>query len=125
MDNSQRSAGFHFPARHGLIQLYCRNSQEVLDTVIQAFRIAERVLIPVMCATDGLCTFSRSTPVEEPLAKMWTGFCPLAQTAREFHRAHIESESLILSEPRQDADGNMRPGYMDIRYSFRKISSLS
>jgi pyruvate ferredoxin oxidoreductase alpha subunit len=39
----------------GWIQLYCENSQEVYDTVIQAFRIGEHkdVLLPVMVCLDG------------------------------------------------------------------------
>lgn len=39
----------------GWIQLYCEDSQEVYDTVVQAFRIAEHedVLLPVMVCLDG------------------------------------------------------------------------
>ena len=37
----------------GWIQLYCRNSQEVLDTIIQAFKIAEQTLLPIMVCYDG------------------------------------------------------------------------
>lgn len=39
----------------GWIQLYCENVQEVYDTVIQAFRIAEHkdVLLPIMVCLDG------------------------------------------------------------------------
>ena len=39
----------------GWIQLYCENGQEVYDTVLQAFRIAEHkdVLLPVMVCLDG------------------------------------------------------------------------
>ena len=39
----------------GWIQLYCENSQEAYDTVIQAFRIAEHpeVQLPVMVCLDG------------------------------------------------------------------------
>lgn len=39
----------------GWIQLYCEDSQEVYDTVVQAFRIAEHkdVLLPVMVCMDG------------------------------------------------------------------------
>ncbi len=39
----------------GWIQLYCENTQEVYDTVIQAFRIGEHkdVLLPVMVCLDG------------------------------------------------------------------------
>jgi len=39
----------------GWIQIYCEDTQEVYDTVIQAFRIAEHrdVLLPVMVCLDG------------------------------------------------------------------------
>ncbi len=39
----------------GWLQLYCENNQEVLDTVIQAFKIAEnpRVLLPVLVNYEG------------------------------------------------------------------------
>jgi len=39
----------------GWIQFFCHNSQEVLDTIIQAYRIAEdkRVRLPVMVCFDG------------------------------------------------------------------------
>ncbi|HEY5277914.1 MAG TPA: pyruvate ferredoxin oxidoreductase, partial [Coriobacteriia bacterium] len=32
----------------GWVQLYCRNNQEILDTTVQAYRIAERLHLPVM-----------------------------------------------------------------------------
>ncbi|HGJ64792.1 TPA: pyruvate ferredoxin oxidoreductase, partial [bacterium] len=37
----------------GWLQFYCESNQEVLDTVIQAFKIAEKVLLPVMICLDG------------------------------------------------------------------------
>lgn len=36
----------------GWIQFYCSNNQEVLDTVIQAFKISEKLLIPSMVILD-------------------------------------------------------------------------
>jgi pyruvate/2-oxoacid:ferredoxin oxidoreductase alpha subunit len=36
----------------GWIQFYCENGQEALDGVIQAFRIAERVCLPVMISME-------------------------------------------------------------------------
>jgi len=50
----------------GWIQLYCRNSQEVLDTIIQAFKIAEQTLIPIMVCYDGFVLSHASTPVDVP-----------------------------------------------------------
>jgi len=40
----------------GWIQLYSENPQEVYDNVIQAVRIAERLLLPVMVMQDGFIT---------------------------------------------------------------------
>jgi len=37
----------------GWIQLYCESSQEAFDTTIQAYKIAEKVLLPVMVCVDG------------------------------------------------------------------------
>lgn len=37
----------------GWIQLYCESAQEVFDTILQAFRIAEEVLLPVMVNLEG------------------------------------------------------------------------
>src|SRR3989338_7174976 len=42
---SQRDAGW--------IQIYCRNNQEAVDSVPQAFYIAEKTLLPVMVCMDG------------------------------------------------------------------------
>jgi pyruvate ferredoxin oxidoreductase alpha subunit len=39
----------------GWIQIFCHNNQEVLDTIIQAYKISEdkRVMLPVMVCFDG------------------------------------------------------------------------
>lgn len=52
----------------GWIQLYSENAQEVLDTIIQAYRIAEdpRVLLPAMVCMDGFLVSHTAEPVEIP-----------------------------------------------------------
>jgi len=37
----------------GWIQIYCKNNQEAVDTIPQAFYIAEKILLPVMVCVDG------------------------------------------------------------------------
>ncbi len=37
----------------GWIQIYCENAQEAYDSLIQAVRIAEEALLPIMVSTDG------------------------------------------------------------------------
>ena len=50
----------------GWIQLYCENNQEVLDTTIQAFRLAENVNLPVMIVLDAFFLSHTSEPVDIP-----------------------------------------------------------
>ena len=37
----------------GWMQIYCESNQEVLDTIIQSFKISEKVLLPTMICLDG------------------------------------------------------------------------
>ena len=37
----------------GWVQIYCSSNQEAIDTTVQAFRIAERLELPVMVCVDG------------------------------------------------------------------------
>jgi pyruvate/2-oxoacid:ferredoxin oxidoreductase alpha subunit len=50
----------------GWIQYYCENSQEVLDTIIQAYKVAERVLMPAMVCLDAFFLSHTSEPVTIP-----------------------------------------------------------
>jgi pyruvate ferredoxin oxidoreductase alpha subunit len=105
----------------GWIQLYCRNSQEVLDTVIQAYRIAEQALIPIMVCYDGFVLSHATTPVEIPDREDVDRFLPPYEDGRAVtERGYANINPLILSEPRQDADGVLKPGYMDLRYRLQQ-----
>ena len=53
----------------GWIQIYCRDNQEIIDTVIQAYRIAEEVYCPVMVCYDGFVLSHTMMPVEIPDAE--------------------------------------------------------
>jgi len=50
----------------GLVQLYCENNQEILDSVIQAYRVAEELLLPVMVCYDGYILSHTVEPIEVP-----------------------------------------------------------
>ncbi len=50
----------------GWIQLYCENNQEILDTTIQAFRVAEEQAVPVMVCYDGYILSHTVEPVDVP-----------------------------------------------------------
>ena len=55
----------------GWIQFYCETNQDILDTLIQAYKIAEdpRVLLPAMVCYDGFELSHTSMPIELPNQK--------------------------------------------------------
>jgi pyruvate/2-oxoacid:ferredoxin oxidoreductase alpha subunit len=60
----------------GWVQLYVESAQEALDTTIQAFRIAERVLLPVMLNLDAFYVSHALEPVELPEQKLVDAYLP-------------------------------------------------
>lgn len=64
----------------GWIQLYCENNQEVLDTILQAYLIAETVRLPVMVVLDAFVLSHTAEAVEIPsieeVDSILPPFCP-------------------------------------------------
>ena len=60
----------------GWIQLYCASVQEVLDSVICAYRIAETVLLPVMVCAEGFLLSHTSEVVDVPAQETVDDFVP-------------------------------------------------
>ncbi len=60
----------------GWIQLYCEHGQEVLDTTIQAFRLAEWVNLPVMVILDAFFLSHTYEPVDVPEQNSVDQFLP-------------------------------------------------
>jgi pyruvate/2-oxoacid:ferredoxin oxidoreductase alpha subunit len=63
----------------GWLQLYCESNQEVLDTVIQAFKIAEEIRLPVMLVLDAFFLSHTAEPVEIPEQSLADAFLPRYQ----------------------------------------------
>lgn len=51
----------------GWIQVYCESGQEILDSVIMAYMLAERVMLPVMIVYDAFYLSHTSEPVDIPV----------------------------------------------------------
>lgn len=60
----------------GWIQFYCEDGQEVLDTTLQAFRLAESVNLPVMVVLDAFFLSHTYEPVEIPDQEQVDQFLP-------------------------------------------------
>ena len=110
----------------GWIQIYCRDNQEILDTVIQAYRIAEEVYCPVMVCYDGFILSHTTMPVEIPEVKEVDAFLPPYQphTILSPENPH-NINPVIFPWRRRDSEGVLRDGYMDVRWKLQHALELS
>jgi pyruvate/2-oxoacid:ferredoxin oxidoreductase alpha subunit len=60
----------------GWIQLYCENGQESLDSVIQAYKIAEQVFLPAMICLEAFVVSHFMEPVDIPDQEQVDRFLP-------------------------------------------------
>ena len=60
----------------GWLQIYCATNQECIDTVIQAYRLAETILLPVMIISDGFILSHTVEPVDVPVQENVDAFLP-------------------------------------------------
>jgi len=60
----------------GWVQLYCETNQEVVDTTIMAFKLAETVSLPVMLMLDGFYLSHTAEPVDIPDQELVDRFLP-------------------------------------------------
>ncbi|MFI5345562.1 MAG: pyruvate ferredoxin oxidoreductase [Elusimicrobiota bacterium] len=60
----------------GWMQTYCSTNQEVLDTVLMSFKIAERVMLPSMVVLDGFTLSHSYEPVDVPSQADVDAFLP-------------------------------------------------
>jgi pyruvate/2-oxoacid:ferredoxin oxidoreductase alpha subunit len=102
----------------GWMQIYCRNAQEVLDTVIQAYRIAETVFAPIMVCYDGYVLSHTIMPVTIPDKRLVNDFLPpyRPHTVLDPDRP-MNINPVTLADPRNNADGVLCHGY----YEFRQL----
>ena len=100
----------------GWIQIYCRNSQEVVDSVIQAYRIAEKVMIPVMVCYDGYVLSHTMMPVRLPDKALARQFLPdyKPHTILDPERPR-NINPVTLADPRTNAEGVLCHGYYELR----------
>jgi len=68
----------------GWIQLYCSSAQEVLDSVLCAYRIAETVLLPVMVCEEGFLLSHTSEVVDVPDQETVDAFIPELHSPEEW-----------------------------------------
>jgi len=68
----------------GWIQFYCENGQEALDTVIQAYKIAEQVYLPTMLSLEAFFVSHFMEPVDIPNQEHVDRFLPAINIPHRF-----------------------------------------
>jgi pyruvate/2-oxoacid:ferredoxin oxidoreductase alpha subunit len=94
----------------GWIQLYCETNQEVLDTTVQAFRLAEAVNLPVMINLDAFYLSHTSEPVDVPEQALVDAFLPPRQPPLRLDTGSPQAFGALV---RPDAYTEMRRDQQD------------
>ncbi len=105
----------------GWIQIYARNNQEILDSLIQAYKIAETVYVPVMVCYDGYVLSHTEMPVDVPPQEEVDRFLPPYKPHTILDPANPKNYNLVtLANPRVNAQGVLCHGYMELRYLLQE-----
>jgi pyruvate/2-oxoacid:ferredoxin oxidoreductase alpha subunit len=82
----------------GWIQYYAESAQESLDTVIQAFRVAERVLLPAMVNLDAFYVSHALEPVQVPAQETVDAFLPAYAPEHRLDTRKVESWGNVVTQ---------------------------
>lgn len=94
----------------GWIQFYCANNQEVLDSVIQAFKVAERLYIPTMIILDAFSLSHTYEVVDIPEQSLVDRYLPPFKPAFR----------LTPDEPHAFGGLTSPDYYFELRYKLQK-----
>jgi len=94
----------------GWLQFYCESNQEVLDTVIQGYKIAERLLLPVMIVLDAFFLSHTCEPVDIPDIEIVDTYLP----------PYKPEYKLDIKNPHSFGAITMPDLYMELRYMIQK-----
>ncbi len=105
----------------GWIQLYCNDHQQIIDSVIKAFKLAQTVSVPVMVCYDGYLLSHTYMPFEQPEQSQVDAFLP-AFAPKHFLDPNNPGNfnTVTLPDIRLGVDGNMQPGYIEIRHNLQQ-----
>jgi pyruvate/2-oxoacid:ferredoxin oxidoreductase alpha subunit len=106
----------------GWIQIYVEDNQEIYDTIIQAYRLAERLLLPVMVCYDGYMLSHTAMPViTEPQSTVDAFLPPFAPPVKLDPERPMNFGLVTLPAPRDDHAGIADFGaYMEIRHALQQ-----
>ncbi|MBN1470469.1 MAG: pyruvate ferredoxin oxidoreductase [Syntrophaceae bacterium] len=100
----------------GWIQIYCSDHQQIIDTVIKAYWLAEKVSIPIMVCYDGYILSHTYMPFDLPGQEKVDAFLPPFQPEDALNPDEPANlNTVTLPDVRVDVHGELAHGYMEIR----------
>ncbi len=94
----------------GWMQIYCESNQEVLDSLIQAYRVAEKVSLPVMLVLDAFVLSHTAEPVSLPNQETVDCYLPPYQPEWK----------LDIADPRSFSGLTTPDTYMEFRFKMQE-----
>ena len=94
----------------GILQFYCESNQEVLDTVIQAYKVSEKVLLPSMVILAAFVLSHTLEPVDLPDQKKVDAYLP----------SYDPPYKLDVNEPHTFGGLTDPEWYYELRYKIEK-----
>jgi pyruvate/2-oxoacid:ferredoxin oxidoreductase alpha subunit len=94
----------------GWLQIYCESNQETQDTIVQAFKIAETVKLPVMLVLDAFF-LSHTFEIVDILE---------AEQVRKFLPPYVADRQVDITESHSFGNLASPDGYMELRYMIQK-----
>jgi pyruvate/2-oxoacid:ferredoxin oxidoreductase alpha subunit len=82
----------------GWIQYYVESAQEALDTVLQAFRVAEQVLLPALVNLDAFYVSHALEPVALPAQALVDAYLPPFAPPHRLDTARVESWGNVITQ---------------------------
>ncbi|HDP25228.1 MAG TPA: pyruvate ferredoxin oxidoreductase [Deltaproteobacteria bacterium] len=105
----------------GWIQIYVNDHQQIIDTVIKSFRLAEEVMIPIMVCYDGYLLSHTYMPFDVPEQDRVDAFLPPYKAPYALDPENPANlNTVTLPDIRFDAQGRLAHGYMEIRYLLQE-----
>ncbi len=110
----------------GWMQFYCESNQEILDTIILAYRVSEEVNLPSMVCLDGVYLSYLAESVEIPQQDDVDAYLPPYKATMEIpSRYKLYGNHPIEEGCYVDRTGYLETNYMEDRYELHKLESAS
>jgi len=101
----------------GWIQIYCSDHQQIIDSVIKAYWLAEKVSIPIMVCYDGYILSHTYMPFDVPNQEQVDAFLPPFKPDYALNTEEPANlNTVTLPDVRMNVRGELAHGYMEIRY---------